>query len=89
MTYETRLSCEELVELVTDYLDGALDAVTERRFREHLARCDACAVYLEQMRTTVRLLGSIPPDSFAPAIRERLLDAFHDWRHENRHPCEP
>jgi anti-sigma factor RsiW len=70
-----------------DGCDMALDAATERRFREHLARCDACAIYLEHTRTTVRLLGSIPPESFAPAIRERLLDAFHGWRQQNRHLC--
>jgi len=77
-TYEGGMTCAQLVELVTDHLEGALDAAAESRFRIHLARCAACATYLEQLRATVRMLGSIPPESVAPAVRDRLLGAFHD-----------
>jgi anti-sigma factor RsiW len=74
------LVCREFVELVTDYLEGALPEAERIRFEAHLAECDGCAAYLEDMR---RLVGSLhgvaepPPD---PETREALLRAFHDLR---------
>jgi anti-sigma factor RsiW len=73
------LVCREFVELVTDYLEGALPDDERRRFQAHLAECDGCTGYLEDMR---RLIGSLhevpePPD---PATREALLRAFRDLR---------
>jgi anti-sigma factor RsiW len=74
------LVCREFVELVTDYLEGTLPAAERDRFEAHLAECDGCAGYLEDMR---RLVGSLqdapqrPPD---PAVREVLLRAFRDLR---------
>ena len=53
------LSCKELVELVTDYLEGALDEPTNARFEEHIAGCDGCTEYVEQMRETIRLVGHV------------------------------
>jgi anti-sigma factor RsiW len=73
------MDCQDLVELVTDYLEGALDADTERRFTAHIAGCEGCANYLGQMRVTLRVLGGIPPETIEPAARERLLRAFRDW----------
>jgi anti-sigma factor RsiW len=73
------MNCDEFVELVTAYLDGALDQATAQRFAEHLAECDGCAVYLEQIRATIEKLGRLPADSLAPDTRGRLLAAFRDW----------
>ena len=74
------MSCQELVELVTDYLEGALDAETHERFEAHLALCDGCTAYLEQMRATVRVVGAVPDDALSPEMRDRLLEVFRGWR---------
>jgi anti-sigma factor RsiW len=73
------VNCDEFVELVTAYLDGALDPETERRFVEHLGECDGCDRYLDQIRQTVSALGHLPDDSLSPAARAELLGAFRDW----------
>ena len=70
---------DDFVELVTAYLDGALDPDTERRFAEHLAECDGCDRYLEQIRTTIDALGHLPAQRLAPEARDRLLSAFRGW----------
>ena len=74
------MTCEELVELVTAYLDGALDDATRHRFLEHLATCDGCDEYLDQIRRTITLLGHLPPESLSGDARDRLLAAFRDWQ---------
>jgi predicted anti-sigma-YlaC factor YlaD len=70
------LECRELVELVTDYLEGALDEPTQRRVLEHLAECEGCADYVDQMRDTVRALGEPVPDTLPDSTRQALLAAF-------------
>ncbi len=72
------IHCDEFVELVTAYLEGDLDAETERRFVEHLALCDGCDRYLDQIRLTVRTLSELPADGVTDAGRERLLAAFRE-----------
>jgi anti-sigma factor RsiW len=78
--HDDPLVCREFVELVTDYLEGALPEIERVRFEAHLAECDGCAGYLEDMR---RLVGSLhrppepPPD---PATHDALLRAFRDLR---------
>jgi len=74
------LDCNEVVELVTDYLDGVLDAATAGRVREHLAGCPGCDVYVEQIRQTVRVLGRVPTDSLSPRAQAELTAAFRDFR---------
>src|SRR6185503_7145404 len=61
-----RMNCDELVELVTAYLDGALDPTTEQRFVRHLVECDGCVTYVEQLRRTVTELGHLPAPRLAP-----------------------
>ena len=73
------MDCDAFVELVTAYLGGALDAGTERRFAEHLAGCDGCERYLEQIRRTIDALGHLPAEGLPPQARDRLLHAFRDW----------
>jgi anti-sigma factor RsiW len=75
-----KLSCQELVELVTDYLDGALSEAERGRFDAHLATCDGCSRYVEQMRATLRVTGELTPASLSPEAEESLLEAFRAWR---------
>lgn len=74
------LSCQELVELVTDYLDGALGTVDLARFEQHLAGCGKCAEYLAQLRQAIRITGTMTPDDLTAEMEEALLQAFRDWR---------
>ena len=74
------MDCNELVELVTAYLDGSLDPDTRTRFDLHLTECDGCENYLQQVRETVRAVGKIGNDELDPAFRSRLLEAFKDFR---------
>ena len=74
------MDCNELVELVTAYLDGSLDPHTRARFDVHLLECDGCANYLQQFRATVETLGQIDEEAIDPSFRDRLLNAFRDWR---------
>ena len=74
------MDCNELVELVTAYLDGSLGPDTRARFDVHLLECDGCANYLQQFRATVDALGRIGEDTLDPSFRDRLLNAFRDWR---------
>jgi anti-sigma factor RsiW len=73
------VNCDEFVELVTAYLDGTLDPATEQRFVEHLAECEGCDRYLDQIRTTIQTLGRLPVQSLTPQARDRLLAAFRGW----------
>lgn len=74
------LPCQELVELVTDYLENRLPDSTRVRFEAHLAQCSGCRTYLEQMRQTIRALGRLSSESIEPAARDRLLEVFRDWK---------
>jgi len=74
------IDCNELVELVTAYLDGSLHLDDRARFDAHLLECDGCGNYLQQFRATVSTVGKIPFDELDPAFRSRLMGAFRDWR---------
>ena len=74
------LVCQEFVELVTDYLEGTLPASDRKRFEAHIALCDGCTAYLEQMRITIRTLGALPPEPVDAHTREHLLAAFRELR---------
>jgi anti-sigma factor RsiW len=73
------MQCRELVELVTDYLEDRLPPEGRARFEAHIAECEYCETYLEQMRQTIRVLGRLPEDSLSPKARDVLLSAFRDW----------
>jgi anti-sigma factor RsiW len=73
------MDCNELVELVTAYLDGSLDLETRARFDMHLLDCDSCENYLQQFRATLGTFGNIS-DDLDPAFRDKLLATFRDWR---------
>lgn len=70
------VACIELVELLTDYLEDALPPDEVAAVEAHLAGCAGCAMYLEQMRTTIRRLGSVPVDSLSTEAVDALMTAF-------------
>ncbi len=67
---------------MTDYLEGALDEPTRRRFDEHLAGCDRCSAYLDQMRETIVMVGRLEKSDFPAEARAKLMAAFEDWKTE-------
>ena len=73
------LTCAELVELVTDYLDDALPLRERRRFEEHLIDCPGCSIYLEQIQTTIAATGRLREEELDPQVRDELLAAFRRW----------
>jgi predicted anti-sigma-YlaC factor YlaD len=80
MTVELeQLSCRELVELVTDYLEGALPGDEHARVDGHLDRCQGCRTYVEQMRQTIELTGRLTVDDVSPEAELALLEAFRAW----------
>jgi predicted anti-sigma-YlaC factor YlaD len=80
MSSRPGLTCREMVEIVTDYLEGTMGPELRERFEEHLSRCDGCSNYLTQMRETIRLSGMLTEEQIPAQQRERLLSAFRDWR---------
>ena len=78
--FPSPLRCQEFVELVTDYLDGALSRRDTKRMDKHLRACDGCSEYFESFRLTVRSVGELPPEPADPHVREHLLAAFREIR---------
>ncbi len=74
------LTCQEFVELVTDYFEGALDPATTARFDEHRALCPGCETYLQQIQETISRLGEVPVESLSEQMQSTLLSAFRDLR---------
>ena len=74
------IDCADLVELVTDYLEGVLDEPTRAEIDAHLALCDGCDTYLAQMRETVRILGRVPVESLSSESAASLVAAFRQSR---------
>jgi anti-sigma factor RsiW len=73
------LPCRELVELITDYLEGQLSPQDRVRFEAHLVQCEACRTYMDQFRQTIRVLGRLPEESLSPEARGALIAAFRGW----------
>ena len=73
------LTCKELVELVTGYLEGTLSRRRRRRFEAHLAACDGCTAYLAQMEMTIRMTGTLTEEHVTDEQKAVLLAAFRDW----------
>ncbi|MGD0197098.1 MAG: zf-HC2 domain-containing protein [Solirubrobacteraceae bacterium] len=76
------LVCQQIVELVTDYLEGSLSRADRRRFDAHLAGCPHCTEYLAQMRTTIRLTGRLQTTDLTPAMREDFAEIYRRWREQ-------
>jgi len=82
LAFRRDLVCQQVVEVVTDYLEGALPGAARRRFEKHLAGCAHCTEYLAQIRETIRLSGRVTPDDLTPQMREDLTDLYRRWRNE-------
>jgi anti-sigma factor RsiW len=81
MSIATReLPCQQIVELVTDYLEGAMDASLRASFEAHLAGCPHCTHYLEEIAAAIRVAGTIRAEELSPEFRAGLLDAFRELR---------
>jgi len=76
------LTCRELVELVTDYLDNALPHEQHVRFEEHVSGCGGCTAYLAQMRKTILVLGKLTEESLDPESKDELLHVFRNWKND-------
>jgi predicted anti-sigma-YlaC factor YlaD len=77
------LTCKELVEVVTDYLEGRMPSEERLLFEEHLAFCSWCVTYVKQMRETIRVAGVLREDDLDPATRDTMLEIFRDWKPED------
>jgi len=75
-------TCQELAELITDYLEGALPAVQRALFELHIAGCRDCTLYVEQMRTTIAVTGRIGAEDIPAAVEAELLAVFRTWAAE-------
>ena len=75
----SELVCRQAVELVTDYLEGALSAADRERLEGHLAGCPHCTEYLAQMRRTLDALGRIEPETLEPAVQDELVALYRRW----------
>ena len=76
----TPLVCQKVVELVTDYLEGAMPPRERARFESHIADCPHCREYLAQMRTTRAVLGRIEPEAVAPEAMDELVELYRRWQ---------
>jgi anti-sigma factor RsiW len=74
------LTCQQVVELMTDYVEGVLLPDERGRFEAHLAHCDACARYLEQLRATLDVLAQMTPPEPDPVLREELVAFYRRYR---------
>ncbi len=72
--------CRQAVELVTDYLEGALSRADRRRFEAHLAGCPHCTEYLAQMRATIELTGGLAADDLTPQMQDEFIALYREWR---------
>lgn len=78
------LACQDLVERVTDYLEGVLGPDETERVNRHLAGCDGCTAYVDQVRATVRASASLPPEVPSAQAEARLLDIYRTWAAERQ-----
>jgi anti-sigma factor RsiW len=74
------MTCKEMVDLVTDYLEAAMSPAQRRRFEAHIARCPDCPAYLDQMRLIREMLGYLTPESLSAEAESVMLAVFADWR---------
>ena len=80
LRHRNELSCQQVVELVTDYLEGAMSRSDRRRFVRHLHGCVNCSAYLRQMQATIRATGALTADDLSPDAQEELTELFRNWR---------
>jgi anti-sigma factor RsiW len=76
------LVCQHAVELVTDYLQGALNRSDRRRFEKHLGKCDGCTEYLAQIRATLAVTGRVTPDDLSDEMRTEFVALYRRWQRD-------
>jgi anti-sigma factor RsiW len=76
------ITCQEIVELVTDYLESAMSPDDRALFERHLSICRGCAAYLAQMRETIRVTGTLTEESLSLSTKSALMSAFRDWKRD-------
>jgi anti-sigma factor RsiW len=74
------MNCRQVVELMTDYIEGMLAPAERARFEEHIAGCDGCTAYLDQMRITRRIVGRLADVPMPQSVERELVEAFRSWR---------
>ena len=74
------LTCQQLTELVTDYLEGRLSLLERVSFQLHVGMCGHCRAYFRQMKATIATLGALPTEPMPPTVRDELLRRFQSWR---------
>jgi predicted anti-sigma-YlaC factor YlaD len=77
---DSEMTCKELVEVVTDYLEGHMPVDRRRLFDDHLSSCSACRAYIAQMRVTIQLIGTLREDDVSVEARDALLDVLRGWK---------
>ncbi|HEX7264237.1 MAG TPA: zf-HC2 domain-containing protein [Candidatus Dormibacteraeota bacterium] len=74
------MTCREVVELMTDYLDGVLSAADRAKFEQHMTGCDGCSTYLDQLRTARMLMGKVAYEPVPAPLKAELMNAFRSWK---------
>src|SRR5947207_10384529 len=84
MTIDDALTCKEVVELVTDYLENVLLPGLRKQLEEHVADCPGCTNYIEQVRLTVSMLHQLAQEPVYPETKQKLLEVFRNWIEQSR-----
>ena len=82
MKLEPDMTCIQIVELITEYLEGGLSSADRERFEEHIGFCDWCLAYLDQMRQTIATVGRLRDEDLPKELEQNLLTTFRDWKPE-------
>lgn len=82
MRLDREVTCAQVVELVTAYLENRLSPDEAERVEEHLAFCDGCSTYVAQMHATIAAAGTLRADDLPADLQDRLVEAFRAWRRE-------
>ncbi len=82
MKLERDMTCTQIVELITEYLEGGLSSADRERFEEHIGFCDWCLAYLDQMRQTIATVGRLRDEDLPKELEQNLLTTFRDWKPE-------
>ena len=77
------LSCKEFVELVTEYFEGSLPAEEKARFEAHLAICEGCEIYMEQMAQAIQFTGKLTEEQITEEAQAKLLKTFQEWKNNS------
>ena len=80
MTTTNKLTCREVVELVTEYLEESLLPEKHEQFEEHVADCPGCTAYVEQIQQTIAMLHNLAAEPVFPETKDKLLGVFQQWK---------